>query len=268
MSPLISSIDHVVILTNDGGAAANSYATLLGRAADETRVEDGVAITRIATGNVAVELMSATGAGARAERVRTALHDGEGLKSIVFRTPDIEGFHRRADRIGMRAGEISTTGAGDRSVRLSDESVGGVRLFAIERKRDAAAAQPTEGGVLGLDHVVVRTGNADRAAAIYGARLGLDMRLDREVRARRLMFFRCGDAIVEIAVEPGLDRDQLWGLSWRVANADDARARMARDGFSVSEVRTGAKPGTRVFTVRDGTAGVPTLMIQPAPQRD
>jgi hypothetical protein len=34
------------------------------------------------------------------------------------------------------------------------------------------------------------------------------------------------------------------------------------DGVEVSEVRTGRKPGTRVMTVRSGTCGVPTLIVQ------
>jgi hypothetical protein len=33
----------------------------------------------------------------------------------------------------------------------------------------------------------------------------------------------------------------------------------------VSEVRGGRKPGTRVVSVKDGTCGVPTLLIEPAP---
>ena len=63
-------------------------------------------------------------------------------------------------------------------------------------------------------------------------------------------------------------RDRLWGLSWRVADADVARERLANARWNVSEVRTGMKPGTRVFTVRDKTGGVPTLMVQPSPKRD
>jgi hypothetical protein len=84
------------------------------------------------------------------------------------------------------------------------------------------------------------------------------------------MFFRCGDAIVEIVHDPARTdgRDQLWGLSWRIASADAVRARLAGAGLNVSEVRAGAKPGTRVFSVRDGSCGVPTLMIEPSPNRD
>jgi catechol 2,3-dioxygenase-like lactoylglutathione lyase family enzyme len=132
-------------------------------------------------------------------------------------------------------------------------------------RREQPAFSP--GG--GLDHIVIRTPDPERAAALYGARLGLDMRLDREVTGRRLMFFRCGDAVVEIVHDPALvGRDTLWGLSWRVANADAEHERLAHAGFSVSDVRAGMKPGTRIFTARDGTSGVPTLMIEPSPRRD
>ena len=49
------------------------------------------------------------------------------------------------------------------------------------------------------------------------------------------------------------------------ADADAARARLADTGFDVSEVRTGRKAGTRVFTVRGEPCGVPTLFIGPDP---
>jgi hypothetical protein len=36
--------------------------------------------------------------------------------------------------------------------------------------------------------------------------------------------------------------------------------------MAVSEIRAGRKPGTRVMTVRDGTCGVNTLLLQSAPK--
>jgi catechol 2,3-dioxygenase-like lactoylglutathione lyase family enzyme len=88
----------------------------------------------------------------------------------------------------------------------------------------------------------------------------------------RLMFFRCGDLVVEVTHRPGKpagaarDRqhDRLRGLCWRVADIDATHARLAAAGVDVSEVRTGRKPGTRVMTVRNGTCGVPTLLVQPS----
>jgi len=62
--------------------------------------------------------------------------------------------------------------------------------------------------------------------------------------------------------------DKLRGLCWRVADIDATHARLTADGVDVSEVRTGRKPGTRVMTVRNGTCGVPTLLVQPSARKD
>jgi catechol 2,3-dioxygenase-like lactoylglutathione lyase family enzyme len=145
-----------------------------------------------------------------------------------------------------------------------------MRLFALqfsgERPRSQAIGTAP---VTGLDHVVIATAQPERAMALYGAKLGLDMvrDLSRPDWNARLMFFRCGDLIFEVMQR--LDRpvsdkpDRLWGLSWRVADADAARERLAASGVDVSEVRTGRLPGTRVFTARNGTCGVPTLLVEP-----
>ncbi|WP_223277709.1 VOC family protein [Janibacter sp. YB324] len=117
-----------------------------------------------------------------------------------------------------------------------------------------------------LDHVVVRTGDAERAAADLGARVGLDLRLDRRLMEHgfRGLFFRCGDAVVEVAapIEPTGDPDSFGGLAWRSANIEATRERLVAGGVEVSEVRTGRKPGTRVATVRDRALGTPTLIIE------
>lgn len=57
-------------------------------------------------------------------------------------------------------------------------------------------------------------------------------------------------------------QDRLYGMTYRVPDAEAARARLAGDGLDVSGVRAGRRPGTRVFTVRNGTCGVPTLMLE------
>ncbi len=57
--------------------------------------------------------------------------------------------------------------------------------------------------------------------------------------------------------------DRLWGLSWRVPAIAEAHARLRGAGVEVSDIRTGRRPGTQVFTVKSHTAGVPTLLIGP-----
>ena len=268
---VISGFDHVVIAVPDLNAATAAYETLLGRAAVERTTRDGAATALIVLDNIAVEFMAPDGESETARRLSATLEEGEGLKSLVFATPDIDRQHRRFDRVGLHpeairfgppASSRHTGGAAWRSFRVGTPQTHGVRMFVMQREAPLTPSLSTEAGVLGLDHVVIQSADMERAAALYGARLGLDMRLDREVRGRRLMFFRCGDAVVEVANVKERGDDLLWGLSWRVANADAARERLATAGLDVSEVRDGMKPGTRVFTVRDHTCGVPTLMIE------
>ncbi|MBC7770123.1 MAG: VOC family protein [Phycisphaerales bacterium] len=259
---MIAGFDHVVIAVRDLAAGVAAYETLLGRAARPSVQSDGVARAVIATSNLAVELMAPVGEGEGGRRLRAALDDGgEGLKSLVFAVASIDQAHRRLERVGLAPQPIETRESW-RSCRADTTRTFGVRLFFIERAAPLAYAPAGDANVSGLDHIVIRTADPERAAALYGARLGLDMRLDRELMGRRLMFFRCGDAIVEVVLDETLSADRLWGLSWRVADADATRARLAAAGLNVSEVRAGMKPGTRVFTVRDGTCGAPTLMVE------
>ena len=260
---MITGFDHVIIAVRDLGAGVAAYETLLERGVVQRFEREGAEIALIATDNISVELMAPKGEGEAALRLRAALEAGEGLKSLVFATRDLNGLHRRSERVGL-APEAIVEREDYASFRFNTEHTNGVRLFALQRSAPIAPATMRPAGVSALDHIVVRSANFDRAAALFGARLGLDLRLDREAVGRRLMFFRCGDAIVEIAQFPDEQADSFWGLSWRVADAEAARERLASAGVNVSEVRAGVKPGTRVFTVRDKSCGVPTLMIEAA----
>ena len=147
----------------------------------------------------------------------------------------------------------------------------------------AVDATPAPGRVTGVDHIVVRTADPVRATALYAGRLGLSLRLDRSEAAWgvRLLFFRCGDMIIEVAhplkrdtpgsrpggagsgrIEAPMGAtDQLWGITWRTDDIDAAHARLQTRGVDVSAMRTGRRPGSRVFSVRSHTGGVPTLFI-------
>lgn len=187
-----------------------------------------------------------------------------------------------------------------RTVWLPRDATRGVWVFAIQHESPAeilppatAIAEPAA-CAQALDHVVVASGDLGAASTLYGDGLGLRLALDRTFPARgvRLLFFRVGGVTVELAgsadpaapprpadasllaAPPGAEgrshdgfasrsHDRLAGLAWRVADVDAARARLAAAEVDVSEVRPGAKPGTRVCTVRSGVCGVPTLLIGP-----
>jgi len=275
---VISGLDHVVVLVGDIEAAAMAYQTLFARAPAWRNSGDGAERVLFTLDNMTLELMSPHGDGTTANRIRAVLAEqGEGLASICFRTGDIAKMHRRLDRLTLKPEPVAeveshdaTTGAtlSWKRTRAATDATRGVRLFFLElAKERPLSVRTTVASVTAMDHVVIATADPERAAALYGARLGLDMALDRShPEWGRLMFFRCGDLIVEVVHRPGKDadvkRDRLWGLSWRVADIDATRVRLVSSGVDVSEVRTGRKPGTRVLTVRNGTCGIPTLLVE------
>lgn len=169
-----------------------------------------------------------------------------GLSAVVLGVDDVAATERLLRRRGLD-GRADSFDVGGLTWRLAP-STGG------------------EAGELVLDHIVIRTGDPERAAANYGARLGMDLRLDRTLEAHgfRGLFFRCGDAVVEIvAPTKGVDGpDVFGGLAWRTADLEATRERLMANGAEVSAVRVGRKRGTRVATVRDPALSTPTLLIE------
>jgi catechol 2,3-dioxygenase-like lactoylglutathione lyase family enzyme len=279
---MISGFDHVAVLANEIEAATSAYQTLFGRAPSWRHGGEGAQRALFTLDNMTIELVAPDGDGASGDLVRNVLAaQGEGLASICFRTNDIAKMHRRLDRLTLKPEPVSdaesrdvTTGAtmSWKRTRAATDMTRGVRIFFLELAKErplSVRTGPTS--ITAMDHVVIGTADPERTAALYGARLGLDMALDRShPEWGRLMFFRCGDVVVEVAHKPGKESvdapDRLRGICWRVADIDATRARLSGAGVDVSEARPGRKPGTRVMTVRSGTCGVPTLLVQRTPK--
>ncbi len=275
---MINGIDHIVLLTEDIRAGEAAYEALLGRKPAWHETGDGAERVLFTLNNIALELLAPHGQGATADHIRaTIAEQGAGLASICFRTDDIAKVHRKLDRVALNPEPIVEAESRDsasgatlhwKRTRAATDLTRGVRMFFLELAGERPRSVPvTESPILGLDHVVISTVDPERAAALYGARLGLELTLDRaRADLGQLMFFRCGDLVVEVVhrLNSGGDpaRDSLWGLSWRVDDIDAAHARLAAAGLDVSEVRIGRKPGTRVMSVRNGTCGVQTLLLE------
>jgi catechol 2,3-dioxygenase-like lactoylglutathione lyase family enzyme len=277
-SPVISGLDHVVVLVEDIEAGVKAYELLLGCSPSWRSDGNGSKTVLFTLDNMSLELMAPAGDTPTADRIRQVIGvSGEGLASLCFRVDDIARAYRRLDRVALKPDPVaevenrnSDTGATQhwKRTRAATDLTRGVRMFFLElgqQRPRSVAISPSP--ILGLDHVVISTEDPERAAALYGARLGLDMALDRSHHEwGQLMFFRCGDLIVEVVKRPVADADQthdkLWGLSWRVADIDATRARLVTAGIGVSEARAGRKPGTRVMSVRGGTCGVHTLLLE------
>lgn len=279
---MITGLDHVVVLVRDIGAARAAYQMLLARAPAWQNSGEGADRVLFTLENMTIELMAPSGFTASADRMRALLDGQEGvLASLCFRVADMSKMHRRLDRVALKPDPVAEVESSDdasgaalhwKRTRAATELTRGVRMFFLELAEERPKSVATDiAPIDGLDHIVITTEDSDRAAALYGARLGLDLALDRSHHDwGQLMFFRCGDLIVEVVRRPvaGGDsqHDRLWGLSWRVADIEATRARLIAGGLDVSEVRSGRKPGTRIMTVRSGTCGIQTVLLERSPK--
>lgn len=279
---MITALDHFVLLCPEIETATTEYETLLGQPAAWRADQNGVATSVFATGNTALELMAPSGAGATADKLRDMTAEGAKLTTLVYRSDDLSADQHLITRRGLSPSEISDgmsthleTGAQRSwaSFRIPDEKMAGIKTFILQPETPLPAPEAPAGAVTNLDHLVINTPNPERAVATYGARLGLRFALDRtaEQWKTRFLFFRLGGLTLEVINRLGEDQDpaendMIWGLTWETDDLEAAHQRLLSAGRDISEIRTGRKPGSRVFTLRDGTQGVPTLFIAHAPR--
>jgi catechol 2,3-dioxygenase-like lactoylglutathione lyase family enzyme len=160
-------------------------------------------------------------------------------------------------------------GEGDlRTLRLVGDPPEDVTAFhGLPVLNGPAEPAPSVSGVA-IDHVVVRTADPDRALALWCGQIGFRLALDRVFpeRGLRLVFLRSAGMTLELASglspEEAGGPDRVHGVSYRVADLGARRERLLAAGVDVSAVRPGMRPGTSVASVRSGTAGVPTLLLQ------
>ena len=279
---MITALDHFVLVCPDLDAAIADYTLLLGRDPAWRADGDGVGTAVFALGNTALELMGPSGAGETADKLRAMTRDGAKLTSLVYRSDDIGDDHHVMTRRGLSPSDVlettSThpeTGASRswKRFRIPDDKMAGVKTFVLQPDAPLPVDRAAPGAATTLDHLVINTPNPERAVATYGARLGLRFALDRtaEQWKTRFLFFRLGGLTLEVIHRLGADHDAsandfIWGLTWETDDLAAAQARLADAGLDVSEIRTGRKPGSQVFTVRNGTQDVPTLFIAHAPR--
>jgi catechol 2,3-dioxygenase-like lactoylglutathione lyase family enzyme len=246
---MIDGLDHIVLAAPSPDAAIADYEAVLGRR----------------TGGFSFQL-----ANVRLDMRTGADSSAGGLSALAFAVSDIA----RAQRLLQRRA-LPVAAEADGVLRIEPAATRGVAILLAARTPGGEAREPSPplpdadaaSCVCGLDHVVIRSPDPERAVALYAGRLGLSLRLDRSEPAwsARLLFFRCGDLIVEVVhdLKAGIGDgpDRLWGLSWRVPDIAKAHARLRSRGIDVSDIRAGRRRGTDVFTVRSATGGVPTLML-------
>src|SRR5687768_2420674 len=214
---MITGLDHVAVAVRDFEPAVDGYRRLLGRE-PVLDPRDGAIRAWFRLANTALEVIAPDGVGGAGDRLRARLDAaGESLWLAAFAVADVAVASRLFTRRGL---EVEPLGA------FARVHAAGLTFVIIEggTQPHAAAIGSEAAAIAALDHVVVHTPNPERALALYGAKLGLDLRLDRENAqwGARQLFFRCGDAVFEVGASlkaPATDGpDHFGGLAWRVTD--------------------------------------------------
>ncbi|MEM7327100.1 MAG: VOC family protein [Pseudomonadota bacterium] len=279
---MITALDHFVLVCPDLEAAVAEYTVLLGFEPAWRATDEGVSTAVFALENTALELIGPAGSGDTADKLREMTKTGAKLTSLVYRSDDIGGDHHLMTRRGLAPSPVSETSSAHaqtgatrawKRFRIPDDKMAGIKTFILQPDMPLPISPTRPGAATALDHLVINTPNPERAVATYGARLGLRFALDRtaEQWQTRFLFFRLGGLTLEVIHRLGEAHDSaahdfIWGLTWETDDLAAAHARITAAGLEVSEIRTGRKPGSEVFTVRTGAQGVPTLFIAHAPR--
>ncbi|HTY18981.1 MAG TPA: VOC family protein [Myxococcota bacterium] len=289
---LVHALDHAIVLVRDLEAASADYGALLGRSPSwrGSHAALGTANALFRVRNCYLELLAPAGSSGISGLLGAWLDErGEGALGFALGTDDAQ---RCAD--GLRKQGVSANDPSEaenreartgvvrrwRHVMLPPSATRGLLVFAVQHLSPPDALQVAapvcdeREAVSALDHLVIQSDDLEAARELYGDAFGIRLALDRSFpeRGARILFFRIGGATIEVAGRAGPPPrvsdapDALGGLAWQVPDAEAARSRLAAAGFDVSETRPGRKSGTRVCTVRSGTHGVPTLLIEPAVQ--
>jgi len=273
---MLTTFDHVTIAVRDLDAATECYRRLLGsdpiwRGGDPSL---GTRATLFALSNGSIELVAAADDSMENAGLRALLAArGEGIQAIAFGTENATELSAALRERGLAVTRPQEGSARDasgevrrfRTVELSMRTSRGLNVFAVERPDLTAlrsTSRPPADCADAIDHVVIRSASPDAAIGLYERGLGVRLALDRSFGGRRMLFFRVGGVTLEVVHDAALsDSDAFYGVAYRVRDLTAAHARLCEAGFEVTEPRAGNKSGTRVFSVKRGTCGVPTLIL-------
>lgn len=167
------------------------------------------------------------------------------IEGIVFSSPAVSGESAVTNDLGL-------------GIVLGDG-----RRTAVFRRE-----QPPRFTGMSVDHLVLRTSDAQACIELFRDRLGIRLALDKTVAewGGRMLFFRAGKLTLEV-IQSG-DAEPaghfFWGIAYQCPALQPTAEALRERGVLLSGLREGRKPGTRVATVKSHCLEIPTLLIEPA----
>lgn len=231
---MVTAFDRIIIVVPDLQVAVAQYRLLLSGEPAPAIADTGAPANWFCLDNTVIEL-------------RQAQVEQPAIYGIVLRDPS--------------AGQ------------LDSELLNPLKLHLYRNNgRASAQARPQQGRASespsAVDHLVLRTSDAQSCIGVFSGELGIRLALDRTVPewGGRMLFFRAGQMTLEVieSAGDGTAGEGFWGLAYQCINLPATCDWLRTSGIELSEIREGRKPGTRVATLKSHCLGIPTLLIQSA----
>ncbi len=282
---MFEAVDHIVLAVADLDKATAEYRTLLGRAPSwrGSHPAYGTRNTLFRLDNTYLELLSAEpqARSSAAAMLREVLDERpEQPLGLAIAVADINAATNVLRGRGLRVADPADgAGVDERSGRrrtwrnawIDASTAGGLRLLLIQHTapphllpRALNVADDTS-VCLGIDHVVIFTGDLNASLRLWDAAFRVPERWRRDFpdRGTRHVGLELGDMTIELIMRTDQPAaaiaDRLWGVAYEVFDCDRAVARLRAAGVQVDDPRPGLAPGTRVATVR--RRGTQTLLL-------
>ncbi len=250
---LVSAISRVRISSADFAEDVSDMVCLLGKNPEKFE-EDACACFVLSNATIEVHHDPAGAKGAIAGLVFHAPEMTAGDASFDFLSKPHEGIggsdEMAIDPARNRGLPLTVEGT------LAADGLGGVPSFATDQ-------------VSSVDHIVVNTSDGDDIVRLFRDDLGIRLALDQTVEkwGGRMLYFRVGKFTIEVIdrqkSDPTTAPDSFWGIALQTEDIRSTHSRLQEAGVTISEIRTGRKPGTLVATPKSHTLGIPTLLIGP-----
>ena len=250
---MINTVDHVIVAVENLAEAENDYKTILGIEPSwrGMHADWGTSNSLFNFDNTYLELLAATGEGMGAQFVRQKIkQNGEGLLGIVLGTNELDAVRDKILSLNYflpNSSEGVGTNSDNGSKRiwvnqfLPSELSRGLFSFIIQHKEgNLPKAETNEDSHINrLDHIVIKTNEADSFIKIYKDIYGIRLALDKFVETwkRRMLFFRVNKTTIEVIEEKDdqdKPHDMLWGLAWGVDDIKNTRERLIKNGIEIS----------------------------------
>ena len=154
---------------------------------------------------------------------------------------------------------------GDESNGDAELSVDGLRTKFLSRAT-CVDPSPSPLNVLGVDHIVVMTGNLERTCEAITAVTRSPLKRIRDAGGGvRQGFHRCGKVIIEVVERPDIDAvtpASIWGLVLNVGDLDQCIDWLGPD--VISAPRPAVQAGRRIATIkREAGLGIAVALMTP-----